>query len=489
MTKNVETRAEFRSAEASVKERSGAFKKELGLLDLALTQILFIIGLGWIGTAAKLGPSHVVFWLFAVVLFYVPSAIVVIYLNTLMPLEGGLYQWAKLGFNELAGFMVAWNLWIYAMVLTSELGVQAASNLAYVLGPDFAWLAGSKWFMTVSSCVLIGALAGISIVGLGVGKWVHNAGGFVMIAIFVALVVLPLVNARRGSIPGFQPFPVAMPAMTLLNLNILGKLGFAALGGFEYVAIFAGECRNPVRTIGRSVMIAAPFIALMFIVGTSSVQAFIRPDDVDLIAPIPQVLSAGTASLGMTFRVIPIVILSVLGLRVAQSSINLNATARLPLVAGWDRLLPQWFTQLSPRYRTPANSIVFVGAITLVVGLAGITGVGQQEAFQLLNNSAGIFYALTYLVMFLVPIAGLKDAEPRPPVWLRLAALSGFLMTLLYVVLSVFPIIPVGSRLSFTSKIVGLVVFANLFGGIIFLLQHRKRENSPPQPRRGEPTR
>ena len=118
---------------------------------------------------------------------------------------------------------------------------------------------------------------------------------------------------------------------------------------------------------------------------------------------------------------------------------------------------------------------MFVGAITLVVGLAGITGVGQQEAFQLLNNSAGIFYALTYLVMFLVPIAGLKDVEPRPPGWLRLAALSGFLMTLLYVVLSVFPIIPVGSRLSFTSKIVGLVVFANLVGWVIFLVEHRKR--------------
>src|SRR5215470_19915068 len=111
MSKHTETRSEFQNAEASVQERSGAFKKELGLLDLALTQILFIVGLGWIGTAAKLGPSHTVFWLTAAALFYVPSAIVVIYLNQLMPLEGGLYQWAKLGFNELVGFMVAWNLW------------------------------------------------------------------------------------------------------------------------------------------------------------------------------------------------------------------------------------------------------------------------------------------------------------------------------------------------------------------------------------------
>jgi hypothetical protein len=118
---------------------------------------------------------------------------------------------------------------------------------------------------------------------------------------------------------------------------------------------------------------------------------------------------------------------------------------------------------------------VFVGAITLVVGLAGISGVGQQEAFQLLNNSSGIFYALTYLVMFAIPLAGLKQIERRPPMWLRAAALSGFLMTLLYVVLSVFPIIPVGSRLSFTSKIIGLVVLANLIGCAIFLVELRRR--------------
>src|SRR5215469_18564054 len=217
----------------AVEAREADLKKDLGITDLTLTQILFIVGLPWVGVAAKEGPSHVVYWLLAIVFFYLPSAAVVIHLNRAMPLEGGLYQWAKLGFNELTGFLVAWNLWIYAMVLTSELGVQAASNLAYVLGPDFAWLAGSKWFMTAASCVLIGTLAIISIVGLGLGKWVHNAGGLVMIAIFVLLVALPLINLARGSITGFQPFPIAVPAITLFDLNILGKLGFAALGGFE----------------------------------------------------------------------------------------------------------------------------------------------------------------------------------------------------------------------------------------------------------------
>jgi amino acid transporter len=103
--------------------------RELGLADLALTQILFIVGLPWVGVAAKLGPAHVVFWLLAAAFFYVPSAIVVIYLNRLMPLEGGLYQWAKLGFNELTGFLVAWNLWLFAILNTSETGLQATGTL------------------------------------------------------------------------------------------------------------------------------------------------------------------------------------------------------------------------------------------------------------------------------------------------------------------------------------------------------------------------
>src|SRR3954469_11753568 len=101
----------FAAEERRVEAESSVFKKELGLTDLVLTQILFIIGLPWVGVAAKQGPAHVVLWLAAIVLFYLPSAAVVIHLNRAMPLEGGLYQWAKLGFNELTGFMVAWNLW------------------------------------------------------------------------------------------------------------------------------------------------------------------------------------------------------------------------------------------------------------------------------------------------------------------------------------------------------------------------------------------
>jgi glutamate:GABA antiporter len=461
-----------RRDEAGVQIESAALVRELGLADLVLTQILFIVGLPWVGVAAKLGPSHVVFWLLAAIFFYVPSAAVVIYLSRLMPLEGGLYQWAKLGFNEPTGFLVAWNLWLFAILNTSETGIQATQYLAYVAGPRAEWLTGSHTFIAAVSAVVFGGLVALAIVGLSVGKWVHKAGGLLMLATFAALLIVPWLNVSHGSLVGFHPLTTSAPVVSLLSLNLLGKMGFGAFGGFEYVAIHAGECRNPARSIGLSVALAAPVIAAMFIFGTASVLALVPIDQIDLIAPIPQVLSAGFAPLGYAAGIAPIAIVVLLSVRVAQASVMFTGNTRVPMVAGWDGLLPAWFTRISPRFRTPVNSIVFVGATTFAFSLAGLIGVGKQEAFQLLWNASAIFYGLTYLVMFALPLVGLKKSGARPPLWLKAAAVSGFGMTLLYVVLSILPIIEVQSRLTFALKISGLIAATNLIGTAIFLRRH-----------------
>lgn len=457
----------MRAAENTVQSHTAELKKELGLWNLVFTQILFIMGLSWVGAAAIIGPSHVVFWLLAVVLFYIPSAIVVVHLSRRMPLEGGLYQWAKIGFDERVGFLTAWNLWIYAMILTSEIGLTASTTIAYAIGPSAQWIVESKWFIGVASLVILAALAGLSTVGLGAGKWLHGAGGVTMVVILSAMIVLPLFDWMHGGQPRIAPFSFAMPALTLLNLNILGKLGFGALGGFEYVAIFAGECRDPARLIARSVVIAAPVVALLFILGTGSVLWYAGDRNIDLISPTAQVLAIASRPLGIGASIASVVILAILGMRIAQLSVNLSATARLPMVAGWDRLLPAWFTRLHPRYKTPAQSIFFVAAMTLVFSIAGMLGVGSQEAMQLFNNAAGIYYALAYLVMFAIPIAGSASRG------VKLAAASGFAMTLLYVVLSIIPIIDVGSRFWFGVKVGGVVVLGNIAGIAVFEIARR----------------
>jgi len=466
--------SELARAEARVEAHSASLRKELGVRDLVLTQILFIVGLTWIGVAGKLGNSHVVFWLAALALFYLPSAAVVMYLNRLMPLEGGLYQWAKLGFNETVGFMLAWNLWLYVIMNTSEIGLQCATYLSYALGPSAAWMTTSTWFVALSSAVILSLMIVASTIGLSVGKWVHNAGGVIMLVIFAALIVLPVIGLLTGHLHAYHPFRTSMPDLSLYNLNILGKLGFGALGGFEYVAILAGETKAPSKAVGRSVLIAAPIIALMFVLGTSTVVAYIPTNDIDLIGPMPQVLRAGFGPFGFAAQLVTIAILLTLAMRVAQTSVSFTAVTRLPMVAGWDRLLPAWFCRLHSKYQTPVNSIMLVGACAFGIALLSLIGVGQAEAFQLVWNASGMFYALTYVVMFAIPLFGLRGVTPRPPLWLRVASTSGLLMTLLYVALSVFPIIKVDSVAVFALKIALVIVVANLLG-VAILVSARRR--------------
>lgn len=462
------------AAEAQVEEHSASLKKELGVRDLALTQILFIVGLTWIGVAGKLGPPHVLFWLTALLLFYLPSTAVVIYLNRLMPLEGGLYQWAKLGFNQTVGFLLGWNLFLYVIVFTSEIGLQAATYLSYAIGPTAAWMAGNGWFVTIASAVLLGLMVVMSTLGLSVGKWVHNTGGLFMITIFSAIIVLPLIGLATGTLPAYRPFATSVPDVTLYNLNILGKMGFGALGGFEYMAILAGETKSPARSVARSVLIAAPVIALIFVLGTSTVVAYVPNADIDLIAPIAQVLRVGYGPFGIATPLVTAAIVMTLAMRIGQASVAFTAVTRLPMVAGWDRMLPEWFSRLHPVYRTPVNSIRLVGAASFGIAALSLVGVGHAEAFQLLFNASGIFYALCYVVMFAIPLFGLRGVSPRPPLWLRLASLSGLLMTVLYVVLSVFPIIQVESVATFALKITLTVVVMNLVGVAILLAARRR---------------
>src|ERR1700737_1508862 len=51
----------------------------------------------------------------------------------------------------------------------------------------------------------------------------------------------------RGGTAQFQPLHLVSPPLTLFTLSVFSKMTFGALCGFEYVAIFAGECRNPER--------------------------------------------------------------------------------------------------------------------------------------------------------------------------------------------------------------------------------------------------
>lgn len=460
--------------ERDVEARSAVFKKELGLFDLVLTQVVFVVGTFWVGWAARLGHEQSIFWLLAIATFYLPLAAAVIFLIRLMPLEGGLYQWSKIAFNDFVAFMVGWNLWVFAISVLAGVGLIVNTNISYAIGSTAAWMRDSWQMVTLISFLLVAGMVVAATRGLALGKWVHNVGGLVHMLTFTALILLPVVAISRAMGEGYHPFAIQFPTFSEYNINVASKLALGALTGFEYVAILAGETRAPARNIGRSVVISAPIIALMFILGTSSVLAFIPRDHVDVIGPIPQTLSIGFGVGGWVGTIGSIAILGIAVRTIALMSIYFSGNTRLPMVAGWDRLLPGWFSRLHPKYKTPINSILFVGAVTLVLGVLSRTGVHAQEAFQIIDNAAGVFYALTYLVLFAIPLFGMKALGVSSPWWLKLACASGFVVSLIYIRFSIMPITDVENPLSFALKVAGTVVVANVIGLAIYVLRKRK---------------
>ena len=260
------------------------------------------------------------------------------------------------------------------------------------------------------SFALVAGLGWTGVRGLSLGKWVHNIGTFAMFIVYGALISLPLLGLIRGDLKSYQPLQFAFPTMSIFYcFNIFSKLAVGGLSGFEYVAILAGETRSPARNIGRSVLIASPVIALMFILGTSSVLAFVGDKPIDLIGPVPQTLRLGLHSFPIAGVIASAGILLMTMRTISSTSVHVTGSSRLPMVAGWDQLLPEWFSRLHPRYKTPINSIIFVGALTLVIAIASQIGAGIQEAFQLVDNAANVFYGIVYFMMFAIPLIGVGE--------------------------------------------------------------------------------
>jgi amino acid transporter len=284
---------------------------------------------------------------------------------------------------------------------------------------------------------------------------------------------LPFITAGKGTLANYHPFSTRFPELSSYNINVFSKLAVGALSGFEYIAILAGECRAPARNISRSVLISAPIIALMFILGTGSVLAFVAPENVDLIGPIPQVLSLGFSSFGWVSVLISLTIFGVAARQVALMSIYFAGNTRLPMVAGWDDLLPGWFARLHERHRTPVNSIFFVGLITLAFSLVALIGAKEQEAFQLQDNAATTFYALIYIVLFAIPLVAMKRFGVKAPLWLKIASISGFVVSVVAGVYTLIPITKVESPWGFASKILAVVVGANVLGVVLYKVRKK----------------
>lgn len=472
---------------------SQSLRKELGLRDLVPMQILLVVGVTWAGLAARQGSGHVVSWMLGILLLFLPVAGVVNYCVRIWPLEGGVYQWTKHALGPFAGFISAWNFGVWALLAVSNLGILTATSLSYGLGPRAAWMADSNALINSLNVGLFLLILLVNIPGFGIGRWVAHFGTAVTVLVTVLLMALlvfhPHASAAHPHVSPQKPFSLGFPVFTLMSINLFSKLTFNSLTGLEQVAVFAGETRDAARTILRSAWIAAPLIAVIYIMMTGSMLTYIPADKIDLNGPIPQVLAAAFAA-GSTQPVSTDwglmlgrgAILTLAVALVAQYAVIVAETSRLPMVAAWDHLIPAWFTRLDPRFRTPARSILVICILGVAMCLAASAGTGAAEAFQLMAVSGNLCYAVYYLLMFAVPLAAGSRFGKRPGALLRIACVCGMGITLLSIFFSLYPVVPVASPIAFAVKVTLFALAANLVGAALYWRGSRikKEEESRP---------
>jgi glutamate:GABA antiporter len=451
-------------------------RRELRLRDLVPMQVVLIVWLGWTGFAAKQGSSQLVLWLLAIVLFYLPLAAVVIKLSRTIPVEGGVYQWAKEGLSPFAGYMAAWNLTIYSVSAFAVVGSLLANGFAYAAGPKGSWMLTSRPFaLTITAIACLIAYV-FNVRGLQLAKWWSNAGSLLTFATFLALLGL-LIKAWVTGVPSARPtISLAWPAFSVLTLSIFAKMAIGALAGFDSCAVFSEECRKPENDVARSVVVAAPLIALMYILGTSAVLAYVDPSKVDLAAAVPQVMHAGFGATGMG-RALAAIAVGSLNISFAASMvIVVGMVARLPMVAGWDELLPRWWSALHPTFRTPSKAIGAVTASVMLLGVLSLLGAGNQEAVQVSVGAGVGSLCIMYMLLFAVILFGFRSRSWRPGVGIRLGALSAFVVALVSLLFEIVPIGEVVSPVLFAIKVTAVICVMNVLGAYLYWRGTRARE-------------
>jgi amino acid transporter len=453
-------------------------KRVLGFRDLLLFYVITGISLRWIASAAAAGPSSIVIWIGAWFCFYTPLALSVIELSSRFPDEGGIYVWTKRAFGDFSGFMAAWTYWVCNLPYFPAVLYFAASNLLYMRQSWAPLGHQTAYYVFFSLLVFTGATL-MNVVGLDVGKWLHNVGALAM-WIPVGIVILMGVVAwqRYGSATSFTLR--SMTPSTHLNDVIFWSVLIYAFAGCETASLMGDEIKNARRTIPRALLIAGVTVTLGYILGTVAVLLALPSTEVGNLQGLMQAVSKTAERVGMG-SLIPITAFLITLSNVGAASAYLAAVARLPFVAGIDRFLPAAFGKLHPRWKTPWVALLAQYVLGVIFIFLGQAGTSVKGAYDVMVSMGVLTYFIPYLYLF---AAMLKlQREPAGSDVIRVpggklvampAALVGLATTTLTIILSMIPQPDEVNKPLAVLKNVGGTVLLLLIGAWIYMAGKRR---------------
>ena len=386
------------------KEPAPQLERALTLRDLVLFNLVAVVGITWVATAAKAGPSALTLWVLAALFFFIPQGLAVIQLSSSYPDEGGIYAWTKKEFGEWHGFLCGWCYWINNVLFYPTLLLSAAVTATYVIGRGESGLADNWSYVLPFTLIALSVAVGLNVVGVGTGKWLQNIGGLSVYLPGILLVLLGLHGALTRPPANALSYSQLKPDLTNLPLlNLWATIAFA-FAGLELSSTMGHEIQNPRRNLPRSIYIAAPLVAVVYLCGTGSMLWLVPKNEINIVAGPLQALANGMRNLGSGgWWVIPLAALLLTVARVGGVGAWLTGSARVAFVVGLDRYFPPAFARIHPRWRTPYMAILIQAPIAVFFLLLSVLGKGTsvERAFLILLDMSLLIYFIPYLYLFL----------------------------------------------------------------------------------------
>ena len=454
-------------------------RRVLRLGDLVLFNVVAVLGLRWVATSAKAGPSALVLWLLAALLFFIPQGMAVITLASRFPEEGGVYAWTRRTYGEWNGFLCGWCYWINNVLYYPSLLISAAVVATFVTGEGGSKLGENSAYVIITTLVMLWIATIVNIVGVGTGKWLQNLGGIGTYIPGVIIIFIGVYGALTQPAANSITVGDLMPKKTDYDsLNLWASISFA-YAGMELVATMGGEVSDARRTLPRSIYISAPLIAIIYILGTGSVLWTVPNQQINVASGFLQTIEIGMRQISANlWWVAPIcAILYTLG-SLGGVGAWLIGPARVALGIGLDRYFPPAFGAIHPRWKTPYVAIlaqtVLASLFLLITQIGGETRVGQ--VYLILLSAQLIIYYVTYIYLFIIFLIHRRREGISPDVMTApggtpgayAIGISGLLVTIFAIVLALVP--PPGTEnwVEYEAKVIGGVGFLILLGMVIY---------------------
>lgn len=353
----------------------GQLIRAIGYLGIAVLALNSVIGGGIFGLPARVVERAGLAspWLFLIVgLLVITIVLTFAELASYFRESGGPVLFTTKAFGPFIGFGTGWIYYI------SRIAAFAAnSNL-------LADYLGSLWSPVASGA---GRMALITVVCAGL-TWANYIGvrdGVRTLSVLTVLKLTPIIVLILVGLPYVSAdtvVPAEMPVIDDLGGTVL--LMIFAFVGFESTTIVSGESKDPRRSLPSALVRTTIFIGVFYFLVV-----------LVYVAVLPQVGEGrGTLVAMGEFLLGPVGAIAITIAAVFSIGGNLGAillaVPRLTFALAEERLLPRWFGAVHQRYATPGNSILFLGAFSLVLALTG--------SFVFLAIASSLTRLITYIL-------------------------------------------------------------------------------------------